>query len=85
MGLDPGIDHMSAMQIIHRIQHAGGKIISFLSHTGGLVAPESDDNHGIIKSAGSIQRVKAGATGAVYKEAGEIKKLNHRQVFEQTG
>src|SRR5664279_3586408 len=44
MGLDPGIDHMSAMQIIHRIQQAGGIINSFLSHTGGLVAPENDDN-----------------------------------------
>src|SRR4030095_155825 len=39
MGLDPGIDHMSAMQIIHRIQKAGGKITAFRSHTGGLVAP----------------------------------------------
>jgi saccharopine dehydrogenase (NADP+, L-glutamate forming) len=49
MGLDPGIDHMSAMEIIHRIHDSGGKIRSFKSHTGGLVAPESD---GIIKSAG---------------------------------
>jgi saccharopine dehydrogenase (NADP+, L-glutamate forming) len=44
MGLDPGIDHMSAMQLIHRIQSAGGVIHSFKSHCGGLVAPENDDN-----------------------------------------
>ncbi|HEX7845369.1 MAG TPA: saccharopine dehydrogenase NADP-binding domain-containing protein, partial [Chitinophagaceae bacterium] len=44
MGLDPGIDHMSAMQIIDNIHAKGGKITSFKSHCGGLVAPESDDN-----------------------------------------
>ena len=44
MGLDPGIDHMSAMQIIHEIQSKGGLINSFRSHCGGLVAPENDDN-----------------------------------------
>src|ERR1700694_3867429 len=44
MGLDPGIDHMSAVELIHRIKGQGGKIISFKSHTGGLIAPESDDN-----------------------------------------
>src|SRR5450432_3762707 len=44
MGLDPGIDHMSAMQLIHGIREKNGRIISFRSHTGGLIAPESDDN-----------------------------------------
>ncbi|MBO9571558.1 MAG: saccharopine dehydrogenase NADP-binding domain-containing protein, partial [Chitinophagaceae bacterium] len=44
MGLDPGIDHMSAMKIIHAIHDNGGNIFSFRSHCGGLVAPESDDN-----------------------------------------
>ena len=39
MGLDPGIDHMSAMKIIDEIKSKGGKIISFKSHCGGLVAP----------------------------------------------
>ena len=43
-GLDPGIDHMSAMQIIDEIKNEGGEIISFKSYTGGLVAPESNDN-----------------------------------------
>ncbi|MBS1562756.1 MAG: saccharopine dehydrogenase NADP-binding domain-containing protein, partial [Bacteroidetes bacterium] len=41
MGLDPGIDHMSAMQLVHGIREQGGKVVSFKSHCGGLVAPES--------------------------------------------
>ncbi len=44
VGLDPGIDHMSAMQIIDRIRDKGGKMLLFESFTGGLVAPESDSN-----------------------------------------
>ena len=44
IGVDPGIDHMSAMQVIDRIRNQGGKIILFESFTGGLVAPESDTN-----------------------------------------
>lgn len=44
MGLDPGIDHMSAMQLINDVKEKGGKITSFESYTGGLIAPESDNN-----------------------------------------
>ena len=44
IGVDPGIDHMSAMQVIDEIREKGGKIILFESFTGGLVAPESDNN-----------------------------------------
>jgi saccharopine dehydrogenase-like NADP-dependent oxidoreductase len=44
IGVDPGIDHMSAMQVINRIRDKGGKMILFESFTGGLVAPESDNN-----------------------------------------
>ncbi|MGB1031325.1 MAG: saccharopine dehydrogenase family protein, partial [Flavobacteriales bacterium] len=44
MGVDPGIDHMSAMKLIHHIQDKGGVLSRFESFTGGLVAPESDDN-----------------------------------------
>ena len=44
MGLDPGIDHMSAMAIIEGIRAEGGKVLLFESFTGGLVAPESDTN-----------------------------------------
>jgi saccharopine dehydrogenase-like NADP-dependent oxidoreductase len=86
MGLDPGIDHMSAMQIIHKIRREGGIIESFLSHTGGLVAPESDDNPWHYKiSWNPANVVKAGSSGAIYKEDGKIKKLSYESLFENTG
>ena len=44
IGVDPGIDHMSAMQVIHRIQQSGGCVVSFTSNTGGLPAPDANDN-----------------------------------------
>ena len=44
MGLDPGIDHMSAMAIVDRIHKARGTIKSFISHCVGLIAPQSDNN-----------------------------------------
>lgn len=43
-GLDPGLDHMTAMKSINEIRRKGGKLLSFKSYTGGLIAPESDDN-----------------------------------------
>ncbi|HBS87382.1 MAG: saccharopine dehydrogenase [Bacteroidetes bacterium GWF2_38_335] len=44
LGVDPGIDHMSAMKIIDGIRAKGGKVLAFRSNTGGLVAPEYDNN-----------------------------------------
>ncbi len=44
IGVDPGIDHMSALQVIHRIQESGGRLVSFTSNTGGLPAPDANDN-----------------------------------------
>jgi len=44
IGLDPGIDHMSAMRIIHDVQNKGGRIASFYSYCGGLPAPEANTN-----------------------------------------
>ena len=44
IGVDPGVDHMSAMQVIDRITNQGGKMLLFESFTGGLVAPEDDNN-----------------------------------------
>lgn len=86
MGLDPGIDHMSAMQIIDRIHRIDGKISVFRSHTGGLVAPESDDNPWHYKiSWNPANVVKAGSAGAIYKENGQIRKLAYQELFENTG
>ena len=72
MGLDPGIDHMSAMRIIDEIKLKGGEIRSFKSHCGGLVAPESDDNPWHYKVSWNTRNiVLAGKDGAVYKENGK--------------
>jgi len=82
MGLDPGIDHMSAMQMIHAIQKDGGKIISFKSHCGGLVAPESDNNPWHYKiSWNPANVVRAGKAGASFKQDGEIKNIRYEQLF----
>jgi saccharopine dehydrogenase-like NADP-dependent oxidoreductase len=71
MGLDPGIDHMSAMQIIDDIKAKGGKITSFESHCGGLVAPESDNNPWHYKISWNPRNVVlAGKAGAEYIQDG---------------
>jgi saccharopine dehydrogenase-like NADP-dependent oxidoreductase len=44
LGLDPGIDHMSAMRVIHRVRAGGGRVVSFRSYCGGLPAPEANNN-----------------------------------------
>lgn len=44
IGVDPGIDHMSAMRVIHNVKNNGGRIISFKSYCGGLPAPEANTN-----------------------------------------
>ena len=83
MGLDPGIDHMSAMQIIDTIKNSGGKINSFKSHCGGLVAPESDDNPWHYKISWNPRNiVLAGKTGAEYKQDGIIITEEYEQLFD---
>ncbi len=82
MGLDPGIDHMSAMKIIDEIKSKGGRITSFKSHCGGLVAPESDDNPWHYKISWNPRNiVMAGQSGAVYKENNEIKTIAYHDLF----
>jgi saccharopine dehydrogenase-like NADP-dependent oxidoreductase len=85
MGLDPGIDHMSAMQLIHRIQNNAGSISHFISHCGGLVAPETDDNPWHYKISWNPRNVvMAGKAGAVYKLDGNIKQLSYNELFDET-
>jgi len=82
MGLDPGIDHMSAMQLFHRIKDKGGKITSFKSHCGGLVAPESDDNPWHYKISWNPRNIiLAGKGGAAYKESGREVHLRYEELF----
>ncbi|MDE3182123.1 MAG: saccharopine dehydrogenase NADP-binding domain-containing protein [Bacteroidota bacterium] len=86
MGLDPGIDHMSAMKMINEIKSKGGTITSFKSHCGGLMSPESDDNPWHYKiSWNPINVVAAGSSGAFYKEKGEIKEVLYSHIFEDEG
>jgi len=83
MGLDPGIDHMSAMKIIDEIKAKGGKITSFKSHCGGLVAPESDNNPWHYKISWNPRNiVMAGQSGAVYKENNEIQHIDYQNLFD---
>jgi saccharopine dehydrogenase-like NADP-dependent oxidoreductase len=82
LGLDPGIDHMSAMQIIHRLQSDNAVITSFRSHCGGLVAPESDDNPWRYKISWNPKNiVLAGKSGASYRENDYEKVLFYEELF----
>ncbi len=84
MGLDPGIDHMSAMKIIDHIHQNHGIITSFKSHCGGLVAPESDDNPWHYKISWNPRNVvMAGKAGAEYKEDGKIVHKNYQELFSE--
>lgn len=83
MGLDPGIDHMSAMKAIHTIQAKGGEITSFRSHCGGLVAPESDDNPWHYKISWNPRNVVlAGLHGARFREDGVDKQVPYESLFQ---
>ncbi|MBK7434800.1 MAG: saccharopine dehydrogenase NADP-binding domain-containing protein [Chitinophagaceae bacterium] len=82
MGLDPGIDHMSAMKMIHAIKASGGHIRSFKSHCGGLVAPESDDNPWHYKISWNPRNiVMAGKAGAVYRANGQTVRESYELLF----
>lgn len=84
MGLDPGIDHMSAKKMIDEIQNEGGTIHSFYSHCGGLVAPESDNNPWHYKiSWNPTNVVTAGQAGAIFKQDGKIKELEYKELFAE--
>ena len=84
-GLDPGIDHASAMKIIDEIHEAGGKIESFKSFCGGLVAPESNDNPWGYKFSWNPRNVTlAGQGTAQYLDKGELKFIPYQRIFSQT-
>ncbi|NDF97852.1 MAG: saccharopine dehydrogenase [Chitinophagia bacterium] len=83
MGLDPGIDHMSAMAILNDIAGRGGAVHSFVSHCGGLVAPESDTNPWHYKISWNPRNVvTAGQAGALYRQQGKEIHLSYEQLFE---
>ena len=86
IGLDPGIDHMSAKKIIDRIQADNKEIISFKSFTGGLIAPTSDNNLWNYKFTWNPRNVvKAGqGSAAKFIEKGKYKYVPYYRLFDNT-
>ncbi|MBQ4801806.1 saccharopine dehydrogenase NADP-binding domain-containing protein [Aquimarina sp. MMG015] len=86
IGVDPGIDHMSAMQVIDRIRNQGGKIILFESFTGGLVAPESDTNLWNYKFTWNPRNVVVAGQGgaAEFLQEGTYKYIPYHKLFRRT-
>jgi saccharopine dehydrogenase (NADP+, L-glutamate forming) len=83
-GLDPGIDHASAMKIIDEVHEQGGEIVSFKSFCGGLVAPESNDNPWGYKFSWNPRNVVVAGQGtAHYLENGDIKYIPYNRIFTQ--
>lgn len=84
-GLDPGIDHLSAMKLIDEIKHNGGYVSVFKSFCGGLVAPEFDDNPWNYKFTWNPRNVVvAGQSTARYLEKNELKFIPAQRIFTQT-
>ena len=86
MGVDPGIDHMSAMQIIDRIKSEGGKMILFESFTGGLIAPECDNNLWNYKFTWNPRNVVLAGQGGAAKfiQEGKFKYIPYNRLFRRT-
>ncbi|GAA3596021.1 saccharopine dehydrogenase C-terminal domain-containing protein [Flavivirga amylovorans] len=86
IGVDPGIDHMSAMQVLDRIRNKGGKIILFESFTGGLVAPESDNNLWNYKFTWNPRNVVTAGQGGTAKflQEGTYKYIPYHRLFRRT-
>ncbi|HRN99065.1 MAG TPA: saccharopine dehydrogenase C-terminal domain-containing protein [Flavobacterium sp.] len=86
IGLDPGIDHMSAMKVIDEIRDRGGKMILFESFCGGLVAPESDDNLWNYKFTWAPRNVVLAGSGGAAKfiQEGKYKYIPYQRLFRRT-
>ncbi len=86
IGVDPGIDHMSAMNVIDNIRDKGGKILLFESFTGGLIAPESDNNLWNYKFTWNPRNVVlAGQGGAAeFLQEGKYKYIPYNRLFRRT-
>lgn len=86
IGVDPGIDHMSAMKVINEIRDKGGKMILFESFTGGLVAPESDNNLWNYKFTWNPRNVVVAGQGGAAKflQEGTYKYIPYHRLFRRT-
>lgn len=86
IGVDPGIDHMSAMQVVDRIRNEGGEVIMFETFTGGLVAPESDNNLWNYKFTWNPRNVVVAGQGGAAKflQEGTYKYIPYHRLFRRT-
>lgn len=86
IGVDPGLDHMSAMQVINNIRDKGGKLILFESFTGGLVAPESDNNLWNYKFTWNPRNVVVAGQGGAAKflQENQFKYIPYNRLFRRT-
>jgi len=86
IGLDPGIDHMSAMKVIDTIRDKGGKMLLFESFCGGLVAPESDNNLWNYKFTWAPRNVVLAGQGGAAKfiQEGKYKYIPYTKLFRRT-
>jgi saccharopine dehydrogenase-like NADP-dependent oxidoreductase len=83
LGVDPGIDHMTAMKVIHAVHAAGGEIETFQSYCGGLPAPEANDNPFGYKFSWSPRGViLAGLNDARYRRGGSEVRVPGRELFD---
>lgn len=85
-GLDPGLDHLSAKKIIDEVEEQGGKVIGFESFTGGLIAPESDDNPWGYKITWNPKNVVLAGQGgsAKFYQKGTLKYIPYQKLFRRT-
>ncbi|WP_166385832.1 MULTISPECIES: saccharopine dehydrogenase family protein [unclassified Polaribacter] len=86
IGLDPGIDHMSAMQILDKIRNQGAKMLLFESFCGGLVAPESDNNLWNYKFTWNPRNVVLAGQGgaAMFIQESTYKYIPYHKLFRRT-
>ncbi|KQX08885.1 saccharopine dehydrogenase family protein [Flavobacterium sp. Root420] len=86
IGLDPGIDHMSAMKVIDEIRSKGGNMLLFESFCGGLVAPESDTNLWNYKFTWAPRNVVLAGQGGAAKfiQEGTYKYIPYGSLFRRT-
>ncbi|RMG79091.1 MAG: saccharopine dehydrogenase [Bacteroidetes bacterium] len=86
IGVDPGIDHMSAMKVLNEIREMGGEMKIFESFTGGLVAPENDDNPWHYKFTWNPRNVVLGGQSGAAKfiQEGKYKYIPPHKIFRRT-
>ncbi|MCK5920894.1 MAG: hypothetical protein KAG66_08125, partial [Methylococcales bacterium] len=84
-GLDPGIDHMSGMRVIHQIREAGGKLTGFETFTGGLLAPGKEENPWEYKFTWNPRNVVlAGQGGVKFIQENAYKYIPYHRLFRRT-